>query len=107
MTTGSGLEDKPPSCDSNKDGEWLIGERSSRLPPKLCSTFHLIYKLQVRGRLGISGRTLWNTSPALAWNANPMLAINCCLFGNSENPQQSEGCSSVSLAKERTVSNQS
>lgn len=44
MTTGSGLGDKPPSCDSNKDGASLIGERWSRILPKLCFTFRLIYK---------------------------------------------------------------
>ena len=49
MTTRSGLGDKPPPCDSSKDGGSLIGERLSRLPPKLGSTFHLIYKLEARG----------------------------------------------------------
>lgn len=78
MTTGSGLGDKPPPCDSNKDGGSLIGERWCRLPPKLCFTFHLISKLQVRGWLGISEQSLWNTNPTLTWNANPPLAVNCC-----------------------------
>lgn len=89
MTTGSGLGDKPPPCDSNKDGGSLIGERLRRLPPKLCFAFHLIYKLQVRGRFEVSEGSPWNANPALAWNAKPALADNhCCSLAtaNRTNP---------------------
>lgn len=50
MTPGSGLGDKPPPRDSNKDGGSLIGERLYRLLLKLCFASHL----QVRDWFGIS-----------------------------------------------------
>lgn len=73
MTTGSGLGDKPPPRDSDKDGGLLIGERLCRLPPKLCFTFRLISKLQgsVRDFRAVS----LERKPHLARNANPILAV--------------------------------
>lgn len=70
MTTGSGL-DKPPPCDSNKDGGSLIGDRLQASAETLS---HFPFRLQVTRTASVRDVRA-KRKPHVSCNANPALAV--------------------------------